>query len=135
MPDTDGRPPRTAGFRFFWSDGVFLAVLAAMGWWLREPLGPQLGIIPFAAGHFFLFCNVFRVRRSYELCWTAVALVNAGAWLALTPAVNWWAVMAVQTPVTLLVIALEMRSPRYHGIGAARLNAAHLPAWLAGELD
>jgi len=70
--------PRTAGFRFFWSDGVFIAALCALAWFARDAFGPLLWIIPFAAGHFFLFCNVFRVRRSYELVWTGCCLANFG---------------------------------------------------------
>jgi hypothetical protein len=40
-------------------------------------------------------------------------------------------VLAVQTPLTALAIAAEMRSPEYHGVLARRLNP-HLDRWLAG---
>lgn len=103
------------GFRFSATDGVFLALCAAAIVLLRERLGTFVWIIAAAAGHFFLFCNVFRVRRSYELLWTAVFLVNVTAW-TWSNRFSWPAALAVQLPVTVLVIALEIRSPRYHGV-------------------
>jgi hypothetical protein len=125
-----GTKPRTAGFRFFWSDALFIAGLCALAWFARDAFGPLLWIIPFAAGHFFLFCNVFRVRRSYELVWTGCCLANFAGW-HLSGAGGGWAVLATQTPATLIVFALELRSPRYHGIGARRINA-RLDEYLAG---
>ena len=85
-------------------------------------------------GHFFLFCNVFRVRRRYELMWTALCLVNFTAWFLLVEPFTWLGVMGVQTPATLLAIGVEMRSPEYHGIFSRRLNPG-LDEWLAGEPD
>jgi hypothetical protein len=103
------------GFRFSVVDGLFLALCAAGILLLRGSMGTFVWIIAAAAGHFFLFCNVFRVRRSYELIWTAVFLANVLGW-AWAERFSWTAVLAVQIPVTLLVIVLEIRSPRYHGI-------------------
>lgn len=103
------------GFRFSVVDGIFLLLCACAIGFLRERLGTFVWIIAAAAGHFFLFCNVFRVRRSYELAWSAVFLVNVTAW-TWANRFSWPAVLAVQLPVTALVIALEIRSPRYHGI-------------------
>lgn len=106
------------GFRFSVVDGLFLALCAAGILLLRESMGTFVWIIAAAAGHFFLFCNVFRVRRSYELAWSAVFLANVLGW-AWAGRFTWTAVLAVQIPVTVLVIALEIRSPRYHGIFCA----------------
>lgn len=112
--------PRTAGFRLSITDAIVIAIgtaatIAAIG-----PLGPMAGIFPMAVGHFFLFCNVFRLRRRYELIWTAIFLANFTAWTYTE--FSWIGVLAIQLPVTALVIALEIRSPRYHGILATRLN-------------
>jgi hypothetical protein len=112
---------RTAGFRLSVVDVAFLAIAAAAFVLLRPSMGDGAWVIPFAAGHFFLFCNVFRVRRSYELAWTAVFLVNAIAWTA-AGRFPWGLVTAVQAPFTIAAIALEMRSPAYHGILARRIN-------------
>jgi hypothetical protein len=100
---------------------VFIAGLIVLAWFAREAFGPLLWIVPFAVGHFFLFCNMFRVRRSYELVWTGCALANVVGW-HLAGAGGGWAVLAVQSPITIAVIGLELRSPRYHGIAARRLN-------------
>lgn len=103
------------GFRFSWIDGLFLALCAGATWALRESMGPFVWIIAAAAGHFFLFCNVFRVRRSYELVWTGIFLANVAAW-TFAGRFTWTGILAIQLPVTLTVIVLEVRSPRYHGI-------------------
>ena len=105
------------GFRFSAGDAVALAVAAVATWLLLPRIGFLAWLFPFALGHFFLFCNVFRVRRSYELIWAAGFLLNFGAWMV-SGGFDWLGVLAVQTPLTLLLIVLEIRSPRYHGVFA-----------------
>jgi hypothetical protein len=126
-------PRRTCGARFSITDGAALA-LGALGTWATwDELGTYRWMFAAALGHFFLFCNVFRVRRSYELLWTAVFLGNFAAWL-LAGRFSWAWVLGLQTPLTALLIGLEVRSPRYHGIGCERLNP-DLPRYMSGELD
>ncbi len=120
---------RKAGFRLSAVDIAFIAVAAAATFFLQERLGDSVWVIPFAVGHFFLFCNVFRVRRKYELAWVAVFFVNVTAWAA-AGRFSWLSVLASQVPFTLIAIGLEMRSRQYHGIGCRRINAAHLEEWL-----
>ena len=110
------------GFRFSVVDALFLALCAAGIWFLREPMGTYVWIIAAAAGHFFLFCNVFRVRRSYELIWASVFLANVAAWTT-ADRFSWAGILAVQLPVTAAAIVLEIRSPRYHGIFARRAGS------------
>lgn len=119
---------RTAGFRLSVVDVVFIAAAAAAVFLLRERLGTWVWSIPVAVGHFFLFCNVFRVRRSYELAWVGVFFCNAAAWV-LADRFSWLNLLLIQTPFTLAAFVLEMRSRRYHGILARRLNP-HLDEWL-----
>jgi hypothetical protein len=71
--------------------------------------------------HFFLFCNVFRLRRSYELIWTGAYVVNLGCeiWLG---GVDWAKVLALQGPLTLILIVAEARSSCYHGVFWRWLN-------------
>jgi hypothetical protein len=126
------RPERKAGFRLSVADAVFIAAAAGAFVLLRGRLGPGAWVIPLAVGHLFLFCNVFRVRRAYELAWAAVLLVNAAAWM-LTGHFSWGGVLAVQAPFTLAAIGLEMRSRAYHGIGCRRINAAHIDEWVHGS--
>jgi hypothetical protein len=120
---------RKAGFRLSAVDVAFIAVAAVATALLRGQLGENVWVIPFAVGHFFLFCNVFRVRRKYELAWVAVFFVNVTAWAA-AGRFSWLWVLASQVPFTLIAIGLEMRSREYHGIGCRRINAAHIDAWL-----
>jgi hypothetical protein len=110
---------RTYGLRFSLVDASAI-VVAGLGTWLVWPLIGDFALsIPIVLGHFFLFCNVFRVRRTYELYWAAIFLVNVGGWLA-SGAFDWWWVLAVQSPATLAAIIAEVRSPQYHGIFCRR---------------
>lgn len=109
----DHHPP---GFRFSLNDALVLLVSGIVAVLLWKPLPHLSVLLLFVIGHFFLFCNVFRVRRNYEYLWGAVFVVNATLWLLLKPEGFHWALLA-QLPVTVAVIVAEMRSDRYHGIG------------------
>lgn len=128
MPDR----PRTWGFRLSAVDAVVLAAAAPLTWLLWRPLGGMALAVPFAVGHFFLFCNVFRIHRAKELVWAAVALANISAW-TIADALWWPGVLAVQTPLTALLIVREIRGPWYHGIRADRWNP-RLEDYLGGRL-
>jgi len=122
-------PRRRAGFRLSGVDFAFIAAAVVATILLWDRLGTTVRVVPFAVGHFFLFCNVFRVRRAYELAWVAVFFVNAAAWAA-AGRFSWLEVLAAQAPFTIAAIVLEMRSREYHGVGCRRINAAHLEEWL-----
>lgn len=113
--------PRTWGFHLSPSDIVVLVAACPATWFLWGSIGPLAGVVPLAVGHFFLFCNVFRIHRRKELVWAVVCLLNVGTWLACDHL--WWpGIMIIQTPLTVALIWMEMRGPWYHGIGARRLN-------------
>ncbi|MDB6139929.1 MAG: hypothetical protein JWO94_3001 [Verrucomicrobiaceae bacterium] len=119
------------GFRFFATDALVLAAGTAGSWALWRQEFPLWWMVPCVVGHFFLFCNVFRVRRSYELVWAAAFLVNMGWWLS-QGSLGWNPALLAQFPVTLIVLLAELRSPRYHGIFARRINPK-LDAYLASK--
>jgi hypothetical protein len=128
-------PPGTVGFRCSLLDGVVLGIAALLAWWVRY-LGIELWwVVPAVVGHFFLFCNVFRVRQNYELIWSALFLLNFGWWF-FHGHIGWLPTMLYQAPITLLAIIAEMLSPAYHGIGVRWINPRrndavenlHLPA-------
>lgn len=123
---------RTWGFRFSITDGVVIAMAIPATWLLWPVIGGMAGVIPLAVGHFFLFCNVFRIHRWKELTWAGVCLLNVGTWAAYDH-LSWLGILAVQTPLTLIMIWTEMRQPRYHGILAQRLNP-RLRDYLEGHL-
>jgi hypothetical protein len=112
---------RTWGFRFSAIDAIALLLLGTtvLGlyrldsklWWLVATVG----------GHFFLFCNIFRVVRRRELIWATSFVLNVGLWLLLSR-LEWFNVLACQLPVSVGVISWELKAARYHGILADRLN-------------
>jgi hypothetical protein len=117
------------GFRFPLIDSIVLVAgsVASMALW------PSLPIVSVAiavvVGHFFLFCNVFRIARLPELAW-------AGVFLLVMADVILWQRLSIPLAVvvvlfmTLLVIGLEMRKPSYHGIFWQAINP-DLPQWWA----
>ncbi len=123
---------RTCGFRLSWLDAMILMVGAVLSWWLQSLSCPLWWAVPAALGHFFLFCNVFLVWRRLELLWAVAFVLNVAAHISLDV---WdpWSSLLWQTPVTLAVIAWQMRSPWYHGILAEQLNP-RIKEYLNAEL-
>lgn len=102
-------------------DGVVLLLGTILTIWLRNEAFPLWWIVPMVAGHFFLFCNVLLVWQRWEMLWAGVFVLNVAAHLAIDQ-VDGWSVLLWQTPATIVVILLQVRSPWYHGIFAERLN-------------
>jgi hypothetical protein len=120
------------GFRLSKLDVVVLVVgtllslgLAAAGSWLAL-------VVAWVIGHFFLFCNVFRLSRPLELVWAAVFVVLAGS-TAATHYPGWAATTAISLAATVVVVAVEMRKPSYHGILWQRINPG-LRAWWEAQV-
>ncbi len=122
-------PPRpfNPGFRLDAIDTLVLVAgaagaifLAQVEWWMGL-------IVGFAVGHFFLFCNVFRVAKPLELTWSAIFVVLAGSTIA-TGQPGWLVTIVTTLVATLAVIAMQVRKPSYHGIAWQRLNP-RLPEW------
>ncbi len=112
---------RTWGLRFSLVDAVTICVIlgaAALLWRLDSPLAWMLLI---TGGHFFLFCNVFRIIRHREITWAGLFLLNIALW-GWFDRLAWYPVMLSQLPVTVALILLEMRSLNYHGVFANRIN-------------
>ena len=112
---------RTPGFRLGVFDGVFLLLYGVAGWFYSAELPRLSGLATVVVVHFFLFCNVFRIRRSFELIWTGMYLLNVMIFMV-TDSFSVFGVVLAQSPVTVILIALEMRSPRYHGVLHRRIN-------------
>lgn len=64
---------------------------------------------------------MFRVRRKLELIWAVVFIANVAAW-QLSGRFAWGNVVLAQTPVTVALVAMELASSRYHGVGWAWIN-------------
>jgi hypothetical protein len=122
MNDTSAA--RKHGFRVSALDGAILLLGAALTIWLQNESFPLWWLVPMAVGHFFLFC---------KLAWAAGFVILVGIHLAVG-STDWIAPLLLQSPVTVFVIWLQMRSPWYHGIFARRINA-RLDDYLAGRLS
>jgi hypothetical protein len=103
------------GFRFSKLDAIVLmfgfigsAGLAAIMPWIGAA-------IAFVIAHFFLFCNLVRMGRRFELLWAALFLVLA-ALTILRGQPAWPITFAISFAGTVLLIALELRRPSYHGV-------------------
>lgn len=117
-------PPPRHGFRFSRTDAVVLLAGAALTWALWRAVGEFALLVPVTLFHFLLFCNVFRVRRGAELLWAGAFVANFAAW-ALSGAFTWWGVLGAQFPLTLGILVVEVRHPRYHGaFSRARTEAS-----------
>lgn len=115
------------GFRCSFLDVVVLIAGAAGCVAMLSIDGRIAFIIGFTIGHFFLFCNVFRISRTLELAWAAVfvTLCSASFQWGQPP---WMATAGMSFAITCLVIMLELPKPSYHGIGWRKINP-RLPEW------
>ncbi len=110
------------GFRFSMTDAGAIGAAAGAAFFLWRLASPLWWLLLIAAGHFFLFCNVFRIVRRRELLWATLFILNAGLW-AWFDRLSWSPVLLCQTPITVAVILMDIRSPAYHGVLARRWNA------------
>ncbi len=109
------------GFRFSVFDALILATgaLGARLAWSRA--GWLAFVIAFVVGHFFLFCNVFRIARDLELIWAAVFIVLT-RFTVTTGQPSWTTTAALSLAATTVLVCIELRKPSYHGAGWTRIN-------------
>ena len=124
--------PRTHGLRFSVLDGCVLVaavVLTIATWSFTFGLS---ALIMFVVLHFFLFCNVFRIRRKPELIWATIFVVNCLIWIS-TGNVSMLGITISQAVITMLILFREVRLPYYHGIYAQTINP-RLDEYIAGRV-
>ena len=123
---------RPAGFRILVSD-LIVAIFAIVTTWFLwhcfegDEMYQTLVLMPLVIlGHFFLFCNVFRVPRVLELAWGVIFILVVFTHLVLSyasgrvpkPSDFWWPTIVFQSPATATVITWPIFfSKDYHGIG------------------
>lgn len=122
LPETNlpwWRHDRPWGFRFSIQDGViFLGGLIAtvVAW-------PYAGVfslcVPFLLGHFFLFCNTFRIGGERTLIWAATFILNVFLWIFTQAGI---AHLAAQCVITAGLIANCVFGKNYHGFACTRIN-------------
>jgi hypothetical protein len=118
------KPPhkqRTWGFRFSPTDALAIGVFCVAAGVLWQQDNPLSWLLLIAVGHFFLFCNVFRIVRRRELIWAGLFILNVAVWAALDR-LTWLRVLVCQLPITIGLVIADMRAPGYHGVFAKRLN-------------
>lgn len=111
-----------AGFRFYPTDGLVLAISGACIWWWWDSLRELSLMITIVVGHLFVFCNVVRIRRWFELVWAGLFCVAILLWIALRLIPGWLVVLS-STALASVLIVIEVRSPRYHGMLSRRINS------------
>ena len=85
-------------------------------------------IITFVVGHFFLFCNVFRISRPPELLWAAI--FSCLSVMTLTTGFPGWAVTFSSSIVlTVIIIIRGAILPSYHGILWRKINPELKQRW------
>ena len=116
------------GFRLSLRDVIVILIgIAAAAYLFRiEPWWSF--IVVFVVAHFFLFCNVVRMARPFELAWAGVFLALSTATL-LAEVPGWPATASVSLVVTVVIVVLQMRKPSYHGLGWQRINPGLRTWW------
>lgn len=85
-------------------------------------------VIAFVVGHFFLFCNVFRIARKPELIWAAVFIILVGS-TVLTDMPGWTITFTTSFILAVVLIHRETRKLSYHGVLWAKLNPGLREWW------
>ena len=115
------QPAFSPGFRFSAFDALVLAV-GGCGSLLVWPRIWWLGFVTaFAVGHFFLFCNVFRISRRLELIWAAT-FITLSLLTVFSGHLTWTAASLLSLAATTFVVGVELRKPSYHGVGWNHFN-------------
>lgn len=122
---------RTWGLRFSFVDGLVLLATSVVTPWLVREIGSMGWLPAFVVLHFFLFCNVFRIRRKPELIWATCFVLLAG-FLVTAEQFAATTLMLCQFPLTVVLIVRDIRHPAYHGVFARRLNP-RLDQYLSAE--
>lgn len=113
------RHDRPWGFRFSLMDGLIFVggLITTMAIW--SLIGPFALLIPYLLGHFFLFCNTFRVGGERSLIWIGSFLTNVYFWPQ-TQIIELH--LAIQALITILLIAQCVLGKNYHGLACTLLN-------------
>ena len=132
MEQQSGAKEFRPGLRFSVMDGC-IVVATILSLYFTRHLEWYVGfIIYFTVGHFFLFCNVFRISRIPELIWSGIFLAaTIGTIIFSIP--GWPLTIAISLVTTIILIAREVKKPSYHGIMWRRFNP-NLHDWWEKEV-
>ncbi len=122
-------PQFDPGFRMSLVDAAVL-IFAALVLVFAPHDTPIPHVAAFVVAHFFLFCNVVRLARALELIWAAVIIALAASTIALGTH-GWLVTYTTSLALTIVVVAIEMRKPSYHGVGWRWINPGLRDWWEA----
>jgi len=114
-------PEFAPGFRLSVRDVIVLVFGVGSSIAIGKNFWPASFIIAFAVGHFFLFCNVFRISRRLELIWTGI-FIGLAIGKIFTQIPGWPVTIVISVGATVSVIVAETRKPSYHGIFWRQIN-------------
>jgi hypothetical protein len=109
------------GFRLSMFDKIILFIGGGVAIYLATVEVTASFIVAFVVGHFFLFCNVFRISRPPELIWATI-FVSASVMTITVGYPGWVVTTAISLVLAIAFIIREIRSPSYHGILWHRIN-------------
>ncbi|WLE97112.1 MAG: hypothetical protein QTN59_20860 [Candidatus Electrothrix communis] len=119
------------GFRLSVIDVIVLFLGTIGSILLHSMENPLSLVVLFTLAHFFLFCNVLRMCRRFELIWAALfLLLSVNTILFSMP--NWLGTTLIMLGITAVLTVLHMRQPSYHGIFWKQINP-ELPQWWAKQ--
>jgi hypothetical protein len=107
------------GFRISLRDVIVLAIGFALFLMLLKTCALISFVVAYTTGHFFLFCNVFRI-----------ALLGCTIFCGFP---NWPITIAISLCVTVVVVVWEMKKPSYHGICWQQINPGLKNWWDANQ--
>lgn len=128
LKPTDTTPKFAPGFRLSWRDVIIIIAGIGLSLGLNKSYWPISLIIMFALGHFFLFCNVFRISRRLEFIWAGAFIILCSATI-ICEFPNWMATIVISLGITVVVVACEIRKPSYHGICWQKVNPGLKEWW------
>ncbi len=116
---------RRPGCRLSPRDALVL-VAATLLYFLANRFLPNFAwLIPFVVAHFFFFCNILRPGTRLELAWAGWFVAQIVGWAIWKDEPALLSTRLLQSPVTLAITFLALRSPDYHGVFWRKIN----PDW------
>ena len=109
------------GFRLSIFDAIILFIGGTGAIYLAGVEVTASFIIIFVIGHFFLFCNVFRISRPPELIW-AVTFVSLSIITVTIGYPGWIPIVLISLVLSIAFIIREIKLPSYHGILWHKIN-------------
>jgi len=123
-----GQPDFRPGFRLSGFDCILIGVGVIAAYFAFSLRSFLVAVPAYVIFTFFLYCNVFRIRRKPELIWASMFTISVLTrfYFGQPP---WLVVLGGGIALSIILIAIEMRHPSYHGIFWRSVNPRLLVWW------